>query len=139
MVDVKVGEYIKSASKYGNGLDQRSARAFLCLSEQLKVVLEEGKLNQVEGRFVDFKGFIIFIPHVLLDRDANHAFGLVNQLVCEVLSNQIDQVVHLAGLKADSFTSPLSSLQWIKRGFSEGSLRQFYSPLGRNEVDSAWR
>ena len=99
----KLAKHVGQVSADLKNLQDRVTNAFISLADQMKQALEERRLSQFEGHFVEFKSFIKNVPQLLGHNESKKVFALVNQLTYEVLDSQIEQVLKLSSVEEDSF------------------------------------
>ena len=99
LVTKNMFKHVKKVSVDVTHLKELTTNEFISLTKKIEHTLEEEMFSQFEGQFIDFKGFLLHVPHLLVNEKSKKAFALINQLVFEVLYKKIERITSLASME----------------------------------------
>ena len=108
---VNVGNRLKK-------LREKCVTSFLSLCGQVKSILEEeadDAISRFEEKFAEYRGFVLFLPCILISEEGKREFALINQMLHESLTNQLDSFFAMTEKETFDFTLLRSKLLRLRK------------------------
>ena len=114
LVEKELSAHIKIGTQLQQ-LHERCNKAFLDLCQQVGNMLKKKDISKFEEKFVDYRGFVVYIRSISTSKEGQKEFALVNQMLYESFVQRIDSFHALVKTETLDFSSIRSQLLQLRK------------------------
>mmetsp|Transcript_643 Transcript_643/g.1274 ORF Transcript_643/g.1274 Transcript_643/m.1274 type:complete len:2485 (-) Transcript_643:1939-9393(-) len=103
LVEKILEKHVENVGARLQKLREKCVNSFLGLCRQVKNMLLAKEVFRFEEKFAEYRGFVLYLPCILVSKEGKREFTLVNQMLYESFAREIESFLAMAGAEILDF------------------------------------